>query len=399
MSWPTASLGDLFDIARGGSPRPIADYLTDDSDGVNWISISDASNSDKYIRKTKRKIKPSGVPRSRIVNPGDFILTNSMSFGRPYIMATSGCIHDGWLSLTPRDMRSDSDYLFRVLESDEIYRKFERLASGATVKNLNIDLVKGVKIPLPPLEEQRRIAAILDQADALRRMRRASFAPLDVLTAASFSEFFGDPLTNNLKWPRILFGNVVKDIEGGWSPTCLDRPATESEWGVLKLGAVTYGRYDDRAQKSLPHNLSPRPALEVHNGDLLFTRKNTHDLVAACALVRETRSRLMFSDLIFRIVLKDHKITHPEYVHALLSHPAMRKEIQKLASGAAGSMPNISKARLRTIKIMLPPLDLQSRFAGVVQRIEALRGKFVADTAAFDALFASLQHRAFRGEL
>ena len=144
--WNSASLGDLFDIARGGSPRPIQAYLTDADDGVNWVSISDATSSDKYIRNTKRKIKASGVSRSRFVRSGDFLLTNSMSFGRPYIMATSGCIHDGWLSLSPKSEITDPDYLFQVLSCQDTYKKFERLAAGATVKNLNIDLVKRVEI-------------------------------------------------------------------------------------------------------------------------------------------------------------------------------------------------------------------------------------------------------------
>src|ERR1700730_1539174 len=101
--WPLVALGDIFDIARGGSPRPIDKFVTDDPDGINWIMIGDASNSSKFISKTKKKIIPAGVAKSRMVQPGDFLLTNSMSFGRPYIMATTGCIHDGWLVLSPKD--------------------------------------------------------------------------------------------------------------------------------------------------------------------------------------------------------------------------------------------------------------------------------------------------------
>ena len=99
MTWTTRSLGELFDIARGGSPRPISDFLSNAPDAVNWITIKDASNSSKYIRSTNQKIRIEGVSRSRMVHPGDFLLTNSMSFGRPYIMQTTGCIHDGWLVL------------------------------------------------------------------------------------------------------------------------------------------------------------------------------------------------------------------------------------------------------------------------------------------------------------
>jgi len=108
--WPLVALKDIFNIARGGSPRPIDRFITDDPHGINWIMIGNASDGSKYITKTKKRIKPSGASRSRLVNPGDFLLTNSMSFGRPYIMKTSGCIHDGWLVLSTRHDNVDQDY-------------------------------------------------------------------------------------------------------------------------------------------------------------------------------------------------------------------------------------------------------------------------------------------------
>jgi type I restriction enzyme, S subunit len=86
-TWPRVPLADIFDIGRGGSPRPIQDYITDDPGGINWITIGDASNGSKYITQTRRRIRPDGARSSRMVHPGDFLLTNSMSFGRPYINA------------------------------------------------------------------------------------------------------------------------------------------------------------------------------------------------------------------------------------------------------------------------------------------------------------------------
>lgn len=164
--WETKTLADLCEIARGGSPRPIKQFITDAADGVNWIKIGDATASSKYIYETQQKIKPEGVKRSRFVKEGDFILSNSMSFGRPYIMRTSGCIHDGWLVLSDKSGAFDQDYLYHFLGSASAYRQFDQLAAGSTVRNLNIDLVKGVEIMLPPLAEQKRIVAILDEAFA-----------------------------------------------------------------------------------------------------------------------------------------------------------------------------------------------------------------------------------------
>lgn len=178
------SLGDLFDITRGGSPRPIADYLTDEPDGLNWVSISDATDNGKFIRTVKRRIRPSGGSRSRRVEPGDFLLTNSMSFGRPYIMATTGYIHDGWLSLRPKDDRIDQEYLYRALSSRQTYAKFSRLASGATVKNLNIDLVRTVTIPVPPMAIQNRFADMAKAVDQTVDRAKAHLGHLDALFAS-----------------------------------------------------------------------------------------------------------------------------------------------------------------------------------------------------------------------
>jgi type I restriction enzyme, S subunit len=174
MTWPTVALGDIFDIARGGSPRPIEDYLTDDPNGLNWIMIGDATRSGKFIYTTEKRIKPEGLKKSRAVEPGDFLLSNSMSFGRPYIMATHGCIHDGWLVLRNGSKHADPDYLYHMLGSKPVYREFLKRAPGTTVKNLNTSIVSEARIPLPPLPEQKRIAQILDQALSVREMHLAA---------------------------------------------------------------------------------------------------------------------------------------------------------------------------------------------------------------------------------
>ena len=211
--WKTDTLGGVFDIARGGSPRPIDRFITDDQDGVNWIMISEATS--KYITSTKKRIIKEGMKKSREVHPGDFLLTNSMSFGRPYIMQTSGCIHDGWLVMSPRGGVAHPDYFYHLLGSDVLYAEFERRAAGATVKNLNIDLVKGVEVLLPPLAEQRRIAEVLDRAEALRAKRRAALAQLDSLTQSLFLDMFGDPATNPKGWPKQKLGDIAKQITDG----------------------------------------------------------------------------------------------------------------------------------------------------------------------------------------
>jgi len=161
-SWKWTNLGNVSYIVRGGSPRPIKQYITTREDGINWIKIGDVEKGGKYIYSTHEKIIPEGESKSRRVYPGDFLLTNSMSFGRPYISKIEGCIHDGWLLIHGLN-GFNPDYLYYLLSSTYLYGQFTVKASGSTVDNLNIDKVKAAIIPLPPLAEQKRIAQKIDE--------------------------------------------------------------------------------------------------------------------------------------------------------------------------------------------------------------------------------------------
>ena len=259
--------------------------------------------------------------------------------------------------------------------------------------------LKRETVPLPPLEEQRRIAAILDQAETLRTQRRTALALLDSLTQSLFLDMFGDPVANPKGWQRLPLRALVEKIDSGWSPVCLDRRAEEGEWAVLKLGAITSCEFKPQENKALPPDIAPVESIEVKPGDLLFSRKNTYELVAACALVNQTPARLMMSDLIFRFRLNASSAVIPQYLHRLLTYATKRQEVQKLAGGSAGSMPNISKAKLLDFLIEVPPLPLQKTFATRIASIEALKTTHRHALAALDALFASLQQRAFTGAL
>jgi type I restriction enzyme M protein len=156
--WDIVKLSQLVDIVRGASPRPIDQYITNDIKGVNWIKIGDISSNSKYIRSTKEKITKEGAEKSRYVHKGDFILSNSMSFGRPYILDITGCIHDGWLLLTGFNESLNKDYLYNILSSNIVQEQFKNEAQGGTtVDNLNIEKVSSVVIPLPPKNIQEKI--------------------------------------------------------------------------------------------------------------------------------------------------------------------------------------------------------------------------------------------------
>ena len=173
-TWVLCKLGAVNEIARGGSPRPIKDYLTNDANGINWIKIGDTTKDGKYINSVKEKIRPEGVKKSRLVHKGDFLLTNSMSYGRPYILNVDGCIHDGWLVISPIGKAYTSDFLYYLLSSSFAYDQFTNVASGGVVTNLNSDKVADTIFPLPPYTEQERIVAKIEEI----------FAQLDAIEAS-----------------------------------------------------------------------------------------------------------------------------------------------------------------------------------------------------------------------
>lgn len=162
-SWEWVRLDDVLDIARGASPRPIKDYVTTSENGINWIKIGDTEKGGKYINSTNERITLEGMKKSRFVKKGSFLLSNSMSFGRPYILNIDGCIHDGWLVLNQRVHVFEQDYLYYLLSSKMVYYQFCNKVSGAVVNNLNSDKVRETMVPLPPLEEQHRIVAKIEE--------------------------------------------------------------------------------------------------------------------------------------------------------------------------------------------------------------------------------------------
>ncbi len=390
------ALGDVCEVNIGRTPaRNHAEFW---GEGEPWLSIADM-NQGRDLFGTKESITERAVQECNCkqVDAGTVLLSFKLSVGKVGIAQIPLFTNEAIAALPIRDpARLRPEFLYWALQAVDLTLGQDRAAKGLT---LNKPKLLDIQIPLPPLAEQRRIAAILDQADALRAKRRAALAQLDRLTQSIFLEMFGDPVANPKRWPRATLGELLTKIESGRSPRCLDRPVERGEWGVLKLGAVTWCDYDPGQNKALPLDVRPDPKLEVRPGDLLFARKNTYELVAACALVRATPPRLLMSDLIFRFRLRADASIDLPFLHQLLICPTKRREIQKLAGGSAASMPNISKARLQTVRIEVPPLSLQREFAARVAAVGRLKAAQRASLTKLDELFASLQDRAFRGEL
>ena len=196
IEWKT--LGEVCLVQRGASPRPIAHYLTSSSDGIPWIKIGDTKVGSKYIESTQERITIEGAQRSRQLSAGDFILSNSMSYGRPYILKIDGAIHDGWASLSEISSSILSDYLFYFLSSSKVQMYWEGKINSGSVSNLNADIIKALPIPIPPLSEQRRIVDILDRFDTLTNSISEGL-PKEIALRRKQYEYYRDAL---LSFPR-----------------------------------------------------------------------------------------------------------------------------------------------------------------------------------------------------
>lgn len=271
---------------------------------------------------------------------------------------------------------------------------------GAGLKHISRKYIDKIKIPLPPIKTQQRIASILDDAAALRDKTAQLLTEYDLLAQSIFLEMFGDPVKNSKDWAISYFSKILYKIDSGWSPVC-ENTSRENilHWAILKLGSTSYGFYNQNENKRLLEEV-PNSKLncEVEKGDLLFTRKNTHHMVGVTAFVFETEPNLIIPDTVFRLKYNTD-LANPIFLYYLLNHRNYSKEIRRMASGSAASMPNISKAKLMSKSLICPPIELQNQFADKITLIEQQKALAKKELQESEDLFNCLLQEAFKGEL
>ena len=188
--WEQRKFSELVTIERGGSPRPIDKFITNDENGLNWVKIGDAPEQGNYITQTAEKIRPEGLSKTREVHPGDLILSNSMSFGRPYIMAIDGCIHDGWLAIRDTKKNFDLKFLCTLLGTDGMLNQYKAMAAGSTVNNLNKELVGGTTVAFPMVEEQIKIGDYFTTIDHLITLHQRKYEELQKIKKFMLQNMF-----------------------------------------------------------------------------------------------------------------------------------------------------------------------------------------------------------------
>ncbi len=393
--WEWKKLGDAFIVERGGSPRPIKKYITDSSDGVNWIKIGDATASGKYIYSTKQKITKDGLKKTRFVNEGDFLLSNSMSFGHPYIMKTNGCIHDGWLVLKKReDYVIDQEYLYYILSSPNIYFQFDTLAAGSTVRNLNINLVSSIEIPLPPLAEQKRIVAILDEAfkaiDKAKANAEKNLANAKELFESYLNGIFANPGEG---WEEKKLGEVCEVINGG-TPKSSVKEYWDGDvnWVTPKdLGQLNY-RYIENTPRKIT-----KIGLQKSSAKLFPSRSVILSTRAPIGHLAINLGKMSTNQGCRGIVPGTNVFT--EFIYYFLFNSV--ELLNNLGNGA--TFKELSSTSLKNIIIPLPPLSEQKRIVNHLDKLSAeseqLKSIYQQKITALDELKKSILKKAFEGDL
>ena len=362
--WKYVKLGEVCTIERGGSPRPIDDFITTDENGINWIKIGDADES-MYITKTAQRIKPEGMKKSRYVKPGDFLLSNSMSFGRPYILKIDGCIHDGWLVLRDENNVFDKKFLYYYLSAPITYKKFKSMAVGGVVNNLNSDMVRKVRVPMPSQEEQHQISDRLDRGSNLIFLRKQQLAKLDELVKARFVEMFGDGKTNPKNWKTKALEKIanvgsskrvfVEELQDSGIPFYrgTEIGALAEKKAVIPVLFITEEHYKQLCETT------GKP----QKGDLLMPSICPDGRI----WIVDTDESFYFKD---GRVLWVH-LTSANYNSVFLLYTLKDRIMTDYASIASGTtFAELKIFALKKCKIFDVPLELQNQFANFVERVD-----------------------------
>ncbi|EBD1887397.1 restriction endonuclease subunit S [Campylobacter jejuni] len=411
QGWEWKSLGEIFNIERGGSPRPIKEFLTDKEDGINWIKIGDIKNQ-KYLYKTEEKIIQEGLKKSKLVIEGDLLVSNSMSFGKPVIVKLQkGAIHDGWLLLKEK-INLNKEYFYYLFSSNFMYNFLSYQASGSTVKNLNIDKLKQIEIPLPPLKEQERIVGILDESfakiDESIKILEQDLLNLDELMQSALQKAF-NPLKDNAKenyklpqgWEWKNLGEICEILGGGtpdtknpifWYSSQADEVQFEKSyyWATLvdTKQKYLYGTKRKITQKGL--DCSNAILLPINS--VIFSSRASIGEISIAKV--ETATNQGYKNFIC-----DESILYYEFLYFALKH--FTKEIELLAQGT--TYKEVSKAKIKDFKIPLPPLKEQEQITKhldfIFEKAKALKELYTKELKDYEELKQSLLNKAFKGNL
>ena len=378
----TVPLSEVAEIVSGATPKTSnEDYWGGE---IFWVTPADLSKLDgAYISSTPRTITEAGLQScaATVLPAGSVLLSSRAPIGHVAINTEPMATNQGFKSLIPRTDCADAKYLYHWLRASTEY--LQSLGNGATFKEISKAVVSKVEIPLPPIDEQRRIAAILDHADGLRVKRRRAIAQLGDLAESIFLDLFSEDAAD-----AVSFDSVVTNFRNGLSPAKAGTVMAD----VLTLSAVTQGIFDPTAVKTSTFMAAPPAAMRVSGDDFLICRGNGNlNLVGVGVSPGHDHPDLTFPDTVIAASF-DAAVVDPVYLEMAWKRPSVRRQIESVARTTNGTY-KINQQSLGAVRIVIPPLSEQQEFA---RRIGAIPNP---DLGEMDELFQSLQSRAFSGQL
>jgi len=385
--WEYKKLGDVCTVERGGSPRPIDKFITNDENGINWIKIGDTSDS-MYITSTAQRIMKEGMKKSRYVKPGDFLLSNSMSFGRPYILKIDGCIHDGWLVLRDEEKVFDKRFLYYYLSSKSTYKKFEAMAVGGVVNNLNSEMVRNTYVPIPNKDVQLKIANQFDMVRSILESRKKELLLLENLVRARFVEMFGSIYNNEYGYNIKTLQDVCEPIKDGTHQTPTYTENMEKGFKFLSSKDVVSGKIDWSKVKYIPKELHEElySRIKPQIGDLLLAKNGTTGVAA-----------IVETDEVFDIYVS-LAILRPVDINSVYLWGAVNSmETKRQFDGALKGIgvPNLHLGEIKKTRIVVPPIQIQAEFEQFVHQVNKSKVEVQKALDKAQLLFDSLMQKYF----
>lgn len=365
--WEQRKLGEIVKIERGGSPRPIDNYITTDADGLNWIKIGDAPEQGRYIVHAAEKIKPLGLSKTRQVEPGDLILSNSMSFGKPYIMSIHGCIHDGWLLIRNNQNIFDLKFLCNLLGTEQLHAQYRRLAAGSAVNNLNKELVSGTNVGVPSKAEQLKIGQFFENLDEYITLHQRKLEHLKLKKKSLLQKLF--PKEGEVypelrfpgftdPWEQRKFKNFVQIRRGlTYKPSDI----ASSGIRVLRSSNINEDQFITGTNDVFV-NIDAVDIPYVKSGDILLTSANgSAHLVGKHAIINDiVENSAVHGGFMLLVESKN-----PQFINALLGSNWYKKFINLYVSGGNGAIGNLSKSDLEEQDVMFPSEEEQKAIGRV----------------------------------
>lgn len=396
-------LGNRIKQIRGISYKP---NQISDSPKEEYMPVLKANNitPDGLDDRNLIFISNNNVKEEQIIKRGDILL--AASSGSKNIVGKNIYFNKDYhgsfgafCKLVRPDNTISSEFLSHFFHTDTYKNHIKNSIQGANINNLKNEHIDNLRIPVIPFKTQLHIANILTKAESLIVQRKESIRLLDEYLKSVFLEMFGDPVRNERGWKKNKFGDYILKIIAGSSYGGEQKELLEDdEFGVLKVSAVTWGVFNPKEFKVVNKNDLRGDIISPNRGDLLFSRANTKELVGATCIVDKDYPKLFLPDKLWKILLDENELVKP-YIHFLFKFPSFKLELTKGATGTSGSMLNISMEKLRKIKIPVPPLILQNKFAQIVEKTEAVKAHYQQSLQELENLYGSLSQKAFKGEL